>query len=81
MQEIRFRFLCGLIIWRNCMRALFIGNSHTYMNDMPYLFQEIYHDSFHEEEDKNIVIEGHNVYNVDTNIKDYIESEEKQKID
>lgn len=31
------------------MRALFIGNSHTYMNDMPYLFQEIYHDSFHEE--------------------------------
>ena len=38
-------------------------------------------DSFHEEEDKNIVVEGHNVYNVDTNIKDYIESEEKQKID
>jgi len=31
------------------MKALFIGNSHTYMNDMPYLFQTIYRDSFHEE--------------------------------
>ena len=37
--------------------------------------------SFHEDEDKNIIVEGHNVYNVDTNIKYYIESEEKQKID
>ena len=38
-------------------------------------------ESFHEDEDKNIIVEGHNVYNVDTNIKDNIESEQKQKID
>lgn len=28
------------------MKTLFIGNSHTYMNDMPYLFQTLYRDSF-----------------------------------
>ncbi|MCR5796268.1 MAG: hypothetical protein K6G61_13085 [Solobacterium sp.] len=28
------------------MKTLFLGNSHTYMNDMPYLFRTLYHDSF-----------------------------------
>lgn len=28
------------------MKTLFLGNSHTYMNDMPYLFQTLYHDSY-----------------------------------
>ena len=37
--------------------------------------------SFNEEEDENIIIEDHTVYNVDTNIKDCIENNEKEKID
>ena len=37
--------------------------------------------SFNEEDDKNIIIEDHTVYNIDTNIKDYIENKEKEKID
>ena len=37
--------------------------------------------SFNEDEDKNIIVEGHNVYDVDINIKDYMESNGKQKIE
>ena len=37
--------------------------------------------SFNEEEDENIIIENHIVYNVDFNIKDFIKNEEKQKLD
>ena len=37
--------------------------------------------SFNEEEDENIIIENHIVYNVDFNIKEFIKNEEKQKLD
>ena len=37
--------------------------------------------SFNEDEDKNIIVEGHNVYDVDINIKDYMENNGKQKIE
>ena len=30
------------------MRVLFVGNSHTYMNDMPYLFKNVWEKSMGE---------------------------------
>lgn len=36
---------------------------------------------FVEEEDTNIILENHTVYNTSSNIKDYIENEEKLKLD
>ena len=36
--------------------------------------------SFDEEEDKNIIIENHLVYNVSVNIKNYFKKEEKEKL-
>ena len=37
--------------------------------------------SFNEEETTNIILENHTVSNVDVNIKDYIEKEEKRKLE
>ena len=37
--------------------------------------------SFIEEEDENIILENHTIFNVGVNIKDFIENEEKHKID
>ena len=36
--------------------------------------------SFDEEENKNIIIENHLVYNVSVNIKNYFKKEEKEKL-
>ena len=49
--------------------------------DTEYDESNLDNEPFNEEEDKNIIMENHIVYNVDFNIKEFIKNEEKQKLD
>ena len=49
--------------------------------DTEYDESNLDNEPFNEEEDKNIIMENHIVYNVDFNIKEFIKNEEKQILD